>query len=172
MEKWKDVTGYEGEYKVSNYGNVKSLKRGNERLLTWHKSKLTKRHPEPMFHVELWKDNKRKTFKVHRLVAQEFIPNAEGKPQINHIDGDRNNNHVNNLEWVTGSENMNHAYKTGLTKPRNQKPVKGINILTGKEVIFGSCYEASRKLGITEGAIRSALKGRTKTSAGYTWVYK
>lgn len=171
MEEWKDVTGYEGQYRVSNHGNVKSLKRGKEKLLTWHQSKLTKRHPEPMYHVEFWADNKRKTFKVHRLVAQEFIPNDEGKPQVNHKDGNRRNNHVDNLEWVTGSENMKHAYRTGLTKPRNQKPIKGINLLTGKEVTFQSCYEASRELGVWEGAIRSALKGRSASSAGYTWEY-
>lgn len=171
MEMWKDIPGYEGEYKVSNYGNVKSFKSKKPKMLTWHQSKLTKRHPEPMYHIELWNNNKRKTFKVHRLVAQAFIPNAEGKPQINHKDGDRRNNHVSNLEWVTGSENMVHAYGTGLTKPRNRKPIKCRNLITNKVIEFESTYEASRNLGLNPDAIRSALKGRTQTSGGYEWEY-
>lgn len=66
-----------------------------------------------------WKNNKQKVFSIHREVAKAFIPNPENKPQVNHIDGNKQNNDVNNLEWVTNQENQLHAYKLGLNKPRN-----------------------------------------------------
>ena len=69
-----------------------------------------------MYHVELWKDNKRVVRMIHRLVAETFIPNPDGKPQVNHKDGNRMNNSVENLEWATCAENSEHAYRTGLAK--------------------------------------------------------
>lgn len=171
MEEWKVVRGYKGEYEVSNMGRVKSLKKSKERMLALHQSKLTKRHPKPMYHVELWKDNKRKAVKIHRLVGEHFIPNPQGKPQINHIDGDRTNNRADNLEWVTGSENMLHSYANGLTKPRGRKPVRATNLITGETKEFESIRFASRELLINPDAIRAALKGRSRTSGGYTWEF-
>ena len=146
-------------------------RRFNERILTLHSSKITKRHPKPMYHVELWKDNSRKTCMIHRLVAQAFIPNPEGKPEINHKDGDRNNNHVDNLEWCTSSENSYHAYRTGLAKPKNAKPVRGKNKITGAVMEFKSIEEAARVLDGNPDAIRAALKGRSESSAGFYWEY-
>lgn len=181
-EIWKPIRGYEGLYEVSNTGKVKSLARTvetyngwtrsfKERILTLHSSKITKRHPKPMYHVELWKENKRKTFMIHRLVAQAFIPNPKGKPEVNHKDGDRNNNHISNLEWCTSSENSYHAYRTGLAKPKHAKPIRGINKVTGATVEFKSTEEAAREIKGNPDAIRSALKGRSKTSAGFYWEY-
>lgn len=181
-EIWKPVTGYEGLYEVSNTGKVKSLKRTvktyndwdrtfNERLLTLHSSKLTKRHPKPMYHVELWKNNKRKVAMIHRLVAEAFIPNPDGKPQVNHKDGNRANNSVENLEWVTCSENSKHAYRTGLARPKRCKPIQGTNKTTGSVVEFSSIEEAARTLKGNPDAIRSALKGRSASSCGYYWKY-
>ena len=128
-EIWKPVNGYEGLYEISNTGKVKAVQRSvkayngwdrtfNEKILTLHSSKITNRHPKPMYHVELWKENKREVKMIHRLVAEHFIPNPEGKPQVNHIDGNRSNNCADNLEWVTNSENTAHAYRTGLAKPK------------------------------------------------------
>lgn len=181
-EIWKPVKGYEGFYEVSNTGKVKALQRAvkahngwdrtfNERLLTLHSSKLTKRHPNPMYHVELWKDNKRAVKMIHRLVAEHFIPNPDGKPQVNHIDGNRANNTVENLEWCTNSENMHHAYKTGLATPKGRKPVRGKNKITGVVVEFNSVEEAARELKGNPDAIRAALKGRSASSCGYIWEY-
>lgn len=181
-EEWKPVLGYEGLYEVSNTGKVRSLSRSvvdhngnlksfNGGMLTLHSSKLTKRHPKPIFHVELWKNNKRQVFLIHRLVAQHFIPNPEGKPQINHIDGNRRNNNISNLEWVTCAENTKHAYRTGLHKKHNCKPVKGTNVITGKTFEFESTEAAARGTGGNPDAIRGALKGRLKTSNGFTWEY-
>lgn len=182
-EKWKPIKNYEGLYEVSNTGKVRSVTRevkttNGRTVKTQGKelkpisSKLTARHPNPMFHVELWKNNQRKVFMIHRLVAETFIPNPEGKPQVNHKDGNRYNNGVSNLEWCTCSENSLHAYKTGLTKPKRAKPIIGTNIITGESKEFASTYEAAREIGGNDCAIRGALKGRTKTSGGYTWKYK
>ena len=181
-EIWKPIKGYEGLYEISNQGRVKSLQREvirsngfkqivTEKIITLISSKITTRHPNPMFHVELWKDNKRKTYFIHRLVAEHFIPNLEGKPQVNHIDGNRYNNTVENLEWVTGSENMIHAYKTGLTQPRGQKPIKRIDLKTNEVVLFKNVYDAARAIQAKPCAIRNALKGRCLTSNGYKWEY-
>lgn len=107
MENWKTI--FE-EYQVSDLGNIKSLKWGKEIIL---KPKVTtKGYLEAHFRI----NGKDKIFKVHRLVAMAFIPNPENKPQVNHIDGNKLNNRVDNLEWATNGENQKHAYKNGLQK--------------------------------------------------------
>lgn len=181
-EVWKPIVGFEGLYEVSNTGKVKSLKRTvtayngwqrtfEEKILALHSSKQTERHPKPMYHVELWKDNKRTVKMIHRLVAETFIPNPDGKPQVNHIDGNRLNNNVDNLEWVTNAENTRHAYRTGLAKPKGCKAVRGTNKLNGMVVEYRSIEEAARELQGNPDAIRAALKGRSASSCGYTWEY-
>jgi hypothetical protein len=112
-EKWKDIKGYEGLYQVSNLGNVKSLNyrsAGKEHLI----SPGTDRGGYNI--LVLCKGKKAKSFKVHRLVANAFIPNPKNKEQVNHKDGNKQNNKVDNLEWCTCKENMHHAWKTGLYK--------------------------------------------------------
>lgn len=112
-EIWKDIPNYEGKYQISNFGNVISLNFANKhfpRLL-----KL-KNHKDGYKLVGLsnGQANNKTFFAVHRLVAQAFIPNPENKEQVNHIDGDKSNNKVTNLEWVTPKENVIHAFVTGL----------------------------------------------------------
>lgn len=117
-EVWKDVAGYEGLYQVSNLGRVKNLKRKvpyakgmrtiPERILQNHTNKYG------YVYVRLYKDAKGKNIKLHRIVAQAFIENPENKRCVNHIDGNKENNRVENLEWVTHSENMQHASDNGL----------------------------------------------------------
>ena len=106
---WKPVIGYEGLYEVSNSGEIKSIFYGkNPKILK--KSKTTTGY----YKIELSKNKKRKSFKVHRLVAIAFIPNIENKPNINHIDGNPLNNNIDNLEWCTQKENVIHAVEIGL----------------------------------------------------------
>lgn len=107
-EIWKPVPDYPA-YEVSNFGRVKSFKQGKQRIL---KPILKYGY----FYVMLYKVNKSKQISVHRLVAQLFIPNLDNKPEINHIDGNKQNNHVSNLEWCTSSENERHAVVIGLIK--------------------------------------------------------
>ena len=108
-EIWKDVVGYEGKYKVSNKGRVKTFQRKVTKIL------IPQNHFQ-YFAVGLNKFGKQKRIGVHVLVAKAFIPNPENKPEVNHIDGNKRNNCVENLEWVTGSENTKHAFDTGLAK--------------------------------------------------------
>lgn len=118
IENWKDIPGYEGYYQVSDLGNVRSL---NRQVLRCSKKINIAGRPlnltfdkDGYLYCRLCKDSKPRAYKVHRLVAQAFIPNAQNKPQVNHLDGDKTNNHVENLEWCTISENQIHAFRTGL----------------------------------------------------------
>ena len=114
-ETFKDILGYEGLYQVSNFGNVKSLPKGDgngnrERLL---KFDVSGRSATSYHRVTLCKDSKTKRFQVHQLVAQAFIENTDSKPLVNHIDNNGQNNHVSNLEWCTHIENMQHSANQG-----------------------------------------------------------
>ena len=184
-EIWKPVPGYEGFYEVSNQGRARSVERTviakngaikpiHAKELTLHKNKLTIRHPSTRYHIELWKDNKRKAVSVHRLVALTFIPNPEGKPQVNHKDGDTINNVVTNLEWATSSENNKHARVNKLIGVVGGKAVRGINILTGEVVEFDNAGEAARYFNVTPAAIRAPIKGygRSKGACGFKWEYQ
>lgn len=120
-EIWKDIPEYEGMYQISNFGRVKSLGRPYTNRLG-HTRTLKERYmtlvPNTSGYLEFacCNNNVYKRFRVHRLVAMTFIPNPENKPQVNHIDGDKTNNRVDNLEWNTASENIQHAFDTGLMK--------------------------------------------------------
>ena len=117
MEIWKDIKGYEGKYQVSTLGHVKSL-------VMWAGDKYVRKdkilravlYKNGYLYVSLSKDGKVKRFKVNRLVAETFIENPYNLPITNHKNGDKTDNTVGNLEWTSYSENLKHAYKTGLRK--------------------------------------------------------
>lgn len=108
QQDWKNIIGYEGKYLINDAGNVISFLRGNPRTI---KTGFTKYGYEK---VTLHNGSNRKTFLIHRLVAIHFLPIIEGKEVVNHKDGNKKNNLVSNLEWVTVSENNKHALETGL----------------------------------------------------------
>ena len=110
-EDWADIEGYEGRYQISTFGRVKSLPRKHKRTPKILRPKLDKKN---YLMIEILSKRQRKPFKIHRLVAQAFIPNPNNKPQVNHIDGCKINAYVGNLEWATNAENQRHAYVTGL----------------------------------------------------------
>lgn len=124
-EIWKDVPNYEGLYKVSNLGNVKALERRKNcnrgyGIIKEHIMKPTM-HNSDYYRVPLTNKNHiRKYYLVHRLVAMAFLPNENNFEEVNHIDGNKLNNNVNNLEWCTKSYNMRHAYDMGLNITKKQ----------------------------------------------------
>lgn len=167
MEIWKDIQGYEGRYKISNLGRIKSLskmnRKGNE-FCSPVRSKQGYRR------VVLFKDKKTKTYMVHRLVAQTFLSNPKNKPYINHKNGLKEDNVAENLEWVTSSENIEHAFKNKLCKSR--KKVLQFN-LKGKLIKeFEGLRVAERQIGINHCNISFCCNGIKKTAGGFIWKFK
>lgn len=160
MEVWRDVKGYEGLYQVSDWGRVR---RGNKLL---HLNTNTYGYK----HITLCKNNVPKTALVHTLVADAFIENPQSKPQINHKDGNKENNTVANLEWVTQEDNNRHAIKTKLRKARKILLVDGDDN-TIRE--FNNRMEINDFLGrdVCQDLITRCCNGQRKTAYGYIWRY-
>lgn len=176
-EIWADVPSFEGLYRVSNKGRVMSLERvvPNKRftkigmMAVPAKIKALRRSAEGYTNVTLSKDGKPYVFLLHRLVASVFIPNPDNLPMVNHIDGNPRNNNVENLEWCTCKQNLEHARVVLMNPPNNHKPIRCVE--TGETFYSGA--EAARKYGVSgEGAhILDAARGVRKTCAGYHWEY-
>lgn len=185
IEEWKPIEGYENIYEISSFGRIKSCKRiikyknGVEHHSKEHiiKPFLSKGYNR----IRLCKNNTQKRFLVHRLVAKAFIPNPNNYTIINHIDSNRRNNNVNNLEWCTQSHNIKEAYRVGrkIYTEKNREAFKLAHKACCKRVwqldndkvkikIFDSCYDAERELGLTRGCIYQALKNNNK-SGGFYW---
>lgn len=187
MEIWKDVKGYEGIYQVSNKGRIKSLsryERGRNGKPCFRKEKILKGQVSQYGYrrIQLFKDSKVKFPGVHRVVAEAFIPNPENKPQVNHKDGNKLNNNVENLEWVTQSENMKHALELGLYKPNVESARKKANKVRLTKVnqydfngnylrSFNSVKEAAKHVGVHQSGISNNLRGVSKSAGGYVWKY-
>ena len=120
MEQWKDIAGFEGIYQVSDTGQVRSLDRVDDRGRHLKGATMTANPKVGYRMLKLCKNSKCTPVTIHRLVATAFIPNPEGKPEVNHLDGDKQNNTVTNLVWATYSENALHATASGLS-PRGEK---------------------------------------------------
>lgn len=134
---WKLIAGFGGTYSVSNYGDVKNNRTG--------KLMKPRKNEKGYLRIGLTTNGKQKCMRVHRLVAQAFIPNPENKPEVNHIDFDKENNCVNNLEWVTGKENTKHSL--GNRKRSNEKNYKNISNTGEKYISYYSGYYVVRMFG-------------------------
>lgn len=171
---WKDIIGYNGAYQISKNGAVKSSNRiiksitGQNRLII---GRIMKPKNKEGYHfVTLSLNGEIKNHYIHRLVAEAYLPNPKNKPHINHIDGDKSNNNINNLEWVTISENTNHAYRIGLSQNiggTHSFAQKLIDNCTGK--IYSCIKEAAVELEINYNSLRNMLCGsnNNKTCLDY-----
>lgn len=182
QEEWKEIEGYEEKYLISNFGNLmadcKEMKRHNHRGYE---------------RVSLYKDGKSEKFLVHVLVAKHFLNDTmfDGA-EVNHIDCDKKNNHISNLEWVSGKENVQHYYRTNPDELKriqksmskvgkeyhmigveaSKKPVAQIDRTTGNIIaIFESAREASRRTGANYKNISQVCRGDRDHHLGYGWSF-
>ena len=179
-EIWKDIEGYDGRYQVSNRGRIKSLphvqKNRYSKYTTKEKILAPRFDGDGYCCAALYTGGKREDRRVHRIVAETFIPNPEGKAFINHKDGVKTNNSVENLEWCTAAENAQHAFRTGLNRGyrgQENKISRKICQLTldGKFLRFWhGVREIKRELNISYQNVEACLKGRRANAGGYKWT--
>ena len=170
-EEWSDIPGYEGFYQVSSLGRIKSMRRqGWKKLyLEGHKTRLG------YIDVRLSRGGGAgKSYMVHRLVAEAFLPKDNARPEINHKNGLRDDNRLENLERCSRSENMRHSYRVLKRIPpmlgklgAHRKPVRCVE--TGE--VYSSTCEAGRKTGLRREGIRDSALGRHITCGGFRWEY-
>lgn len=169
-EVWKDVVGYEGRYMISSKGRFYTVPRKEKRggsYVTIHGRILNADYDQDGYlRITLTGDNQsRFDAFLHRLVAQTFIPNPEGLPQVNHKDGIKTNNCVDNLEWVSNQQNVDHAWRAGLNDNRVENNPLTIPLLVDGQY-FESIAAAARFLDVDEESLRLYVHGRTKSVRG------
>lgn len=180
LEEWLPVVGYEGLYEVSNLGNVYSLGRttvgvyrtrvNKPKMLKKTPSKSSTRNDKGYLCVRLMDMfGNKKTHFVHRLVAEAFVPNPENKETVNHIDGDKFNNNVDNLEWNTYAENNQHAADIGIKS--DTRMIAMLN--KDGEILntFVSIHAGAKYVGCNFRNIHAVCQGRRQTAKGYGWKY-
>ena len=165
-EIWCPVKNYESLYEVSDQGRVKSLKFGKERILKQG------RMPNGYLLVCLYNNGEKKSCKVHRLVAQTFIPNPDNLPEVNHKDENKENNSVQNLEWCDRKYNQN--YGTGIQRMAEKKSKQVLQFTKSGEFVreWKSAMDVQRTIGYFNNSISNCCNGKLKSAYGYIWKYK
>jgi len=171
---FKDITGYEGIYRISNFGEILIVRTG--------KIISNQKQPNGYLHIVLHKNRKNKHVMVHRLVAQAFLPPPlPGQTDVNHKDEDKTNNFVwvnpdgsvdlekSNLEWITHKENMNYGTCQKRKGELHKKPI--YKILNGVKTLYPDITDAATQHKVTTQAISQCLRGKTKYAAGAEWEY-
>jgi hypothetical protein len=171
-------------YQISNFGRVRSLDRYHQRddnSIRFCKGRVRKLNPDNHGYLIIYIQGK--TYKIHRLVAAAFIPNQRNCKQVNHIDGNKSNNQVSNLEWCTASENLKHAHKNGLKRPSAASLARLSNHHSARKVFqfslqgvllkeWSSIIEAGISFGAKDGTLITAVcKKRQRTGYGFRWSY-
>ena len=172
-EIWKDIPGFEGLYQVSDHGRIRSFVKWRTRSTD---PRIMAIRPDRKGYLRCYIGGR--NIPVHRVVATTFLENPQKKPQVNHIDGNKLNNSIGNLEWVTNTENQRHAFKNGL------KTTKHLTDATSKPVLqfskdgdfiaqFKSTCDASRKTGVDQTSICNCCnkKRHRNTAGGFIWKY-
>lgn len=175
-EIWKDINGFEGIYQVSNLGRVKSLKRkiGTQgKVIEINREKIMKGRIDLVGYLKvvLRKDGYGYEKQIHRLVLEAFKPETNNSLVVNHIDGVKNNNNLDNLEWCTQKENLKHASKMGLLKNRNTRKYKVIKCDKDNNVIkiYNNLSEASKgDIGLKL-RISRCCRGIQQSADGFIW---
>ena len=173
-EIWKPIKDYEGLYEVSNLGNVRALNYHRQKIMKILKTKYTK---DGYYETTLLKNSKPKSIRTHRLVAETFIEIPKNKPQVNHKNGNKLDNRVENLEWCTCKENIQHAIKIGLEKLDGHKNPNAKQViqydLDGNFIKEYKCIKyASVENNIRANYISMACNNYRKTAGGYIWKLK
>lgn len=167
-EIWKDILGYEGFYQVSSYGRIKHTKKGTFKKLI--------KNWAGYIRVQLFQDNIGKIFSVHRLVARAFIPNPHNYPEINHLDHNRENNSIDNLEWCTRSQNAQYSFTRpdrkrgkawlGKSGELHHASMPVYQIENGKIIgVYGSIGLAEKDFK----HVGDVVRGKRKSAGGFQW---
>lgn len=168
LEVWRDVVDFEGYYQISNYGNVKTVERYDQK----RKRVIPERLRKPVcihgyLYCELWKNGNHQRRAIHRMVATAFLPIADGQTEVNHKDGNKANNCVVNLEWCTHSENQTHAYRTLLKTPYNRagenNPMYGKHQTEKAKALISAVHKGRKHTEETRVKMSAAHKGKKFT---------
>lgn len=163
VEIWKPIKGYEGLYEVSNLGRIRNPRKNN---------KIMKLHDTGRyFQICLCKEGKAKHLLVHRIVAESFIANPKELPQVNHKDENTRNNYIDNLEWVTGYQNLIYGNRIKRIACSNSKPVKAFNDFGELVAEYNSLKDAATSNNLSSINISRCCRGIYSHSGGYIWRF-
>ena len=175
-EIWKDIKGYEGCYQISNLGRVKSLARVQHK---WNKDFISKErmlrgniNTNGYPYVVLRKNGEYGVFRIHRLVAEAFIPNPNNFPQVNHKDEDKTNNRVDNLEWCDGKYNCCYGTRGDRIRKKLEKPVAQYSKSGILLQVYQSQRQAARAIGVPPNGISLCVCGKIQAYKGFIWKNK